>query len=338
MEKFKFDLQRFGEVEDEDVEQPGSGDSTEENGQKAEFRLDENGRIVFLHDDDDETDDEDDEEIDEEPADEEDDEPDDTPKKEQAPEKYTAQQLKDLDFEDLDPKKIPEEMLPWYRSMQGAFTRKMQKLAEKEKGLAQEQPPKQEEQTPDVKQHIQGLANLARFQACQVLQIEPEDFDRTDDDHEAAYQIALMNINKAVDETVKKEKALMTFDEEMAESDADYYAIKQWAKESYINKMPYDDRLGLEDAVARGDTKLLAKKYMPMLKAAYNKEHGKETPDKPITEKVKEKARVSKEPPKLESGKNTDVKKSGKFDASELKGKTLNEQINLLVKAGLARP
>lgn len=337
MEKFKFDLQRFGEVEDEDVEQPMSGDSTEEDGQKAEFRLDENGRIIFLHDDD-ETDDTDDEDIDEEPADDGDDEPDDTPQKEQAPEKYTAQQLKDLDFEDLDPKKIPEEMLPWYRSMQGAFTRKMQKLAEKEKTLTQEQPPKQEEQTLDVKQHIQGLASLARFQACQVLGIESEDFDRTDDDHEAAYQIALMNINKVVDETVSKEKALMTFDEEMADIDADYYAIKQWAKESYINRMPYDDRIGLERAVTSCDTRALAKKYLPMLKEAYNKEHGKETTEKPITEKVREKARVSKEPPKLEGGKNTDVKKSGKFDASELKGKTLNEQINMLVKAGLARP
>jgi hypothetical protein len=340
MDKFFFNLQRFNEdATEETVEQLESGDSTEESGQpKAEFRLDENGRIQFIHDD--EETDETDEAEDETDPDEEEAEDSTPAKQEQADSQYTPQEMKDLDFEDLDPKKIPEAMLPWYRSMQSGFTRKMQQLSEKERALkAPEQPAPQEEGTPDPKAHIKGLASLARFQACQVLEIDPDEFDRTDDDHEAAYQIALLRINQAVDETVHKERALVTFDEDMASADPEYYKIKQWAKDSYIGRMPYDDRMGFETAVRNSDTKALERKYFPMLKEAYEKENGISKPkEKPIEEVVKSKSRVVKTPPSLEASRNSEKQVDKGFNPEQLKGKTMQEQVALLMKAGLAKP
>ena len=345
MDTFYFDLQRFNDEDEvgDNAEQLESGDSAEESGQpKPDFIL-KDGRIVFLHDDED---DDETEEDDGEPGEEDDEgkkEPEGTPAKEQAESKYTPSEIRELDFEDLDPKKIPEEMLPWYRSMQSGFTRKMQQLSEKEKALkpSEEQPPA-EEGTPDLKAHISGLANLAKFQASQMLNIDPADFDRMDDDHEAAYQIALMKINKAVDANIEKESALVRYDAEMAEENPDYYKIKQWAKEEYIDEMPFKDRVGFEKAIKEADVKALNKKYFPMLKEAYDKAHGLEKPkgeqQPSLEEKIKQKSRPAAKPPELESDKSSESKVDKKFNAVNLKGKSLNEQINLLVKAGLAKP
>lgn len=345
MKLFELDLQRFNEdVEDDTAEQSGSENSAEEDGQqepqsKPDFML-KDGRIVFLNEEDGEA--SDDEPGDSGEDDEEEPKVKDTPAKEQVPDTYTPQQVKDMDFEDLDPKKLPEEMLPWYRSMQAGFTRKMQQLSEQAKTQPkqEEQPPQQ--RTPDVKEHIQGIASLAKFQACKLLDIQPEDFDRTDDDHEAAYQVAILKINQMVEQNVSKEQALVNFDADMAETDADYNKVKQWAKESWIDVMPHNARMELEVAVQNGDVKSLQKKFYPMMRDAYNKAHGiadtKAEQKQTITEKVAQKSRPAKEPPSLEESKNGDKASKKQFDYANLKGKTFQEQVNMLVGLGLAKP
>lgn len=44
-------------------------------------------------------------------------------------EPYTPEEVQELGIERLDPRRIPEELVPFYRSMQADYTRKTQALA-----------------------------------------------------------------------------------------------------------------------------------------------------------------------------------------------------------------
>lgn len=72
-------------------------------------------------------------------------------KAEDKTEYYTAEEIASEGIEKLDPKKIPAELMPFYKSMLKDYTKKTMAVAEEKKRLAEEAKPKLPEDPPEVK-------------------------------------------------------------------------------------------------------------------------------------------------------------------------------------------
>ena len=73
---------------------------------------------------------------------------------------YTKEEIEKIGIDKLDPKKIPEELVPFYKSMQADYTRKTQRLAEERKKLEA------------AKAEIERQARLIEMQAQTNLPLE----------------------------------------------------------------------------------------------------------------------------------------------------------------------
>jgi len=119
---------------------------------------------------------------------------------------YTPEEIREIGLDKLDPKRLPPELLPYYKSLQGDYTRKTQQLADerrileaaKAKGQAEPAEEAPGERQPETLQQAEGfkvIVEAAKKLACtQFLGIEPEDFDEFNIEHSTALQTAMRRL------------------------------------------------------------------------------------------------------------------------------------------------
>lgn len=200
--QFIMDLQTFAEDEVE-----VATDETVEQSPKADYALDEDGKLIILDNEHSMVDTNEDSIPD--------DDMDGTTVKTDSKDMYSAEQIRDSDFEKLDPNKIPNELVPFYRSMQAGFTKKTQNLAEQRKSQDEDFAKKQAEieqvlsalkqqveqtqspaqssvQEDEMLSFINTLSELSSERAAKILKLNDiDDFDpELNRNHKIAFDMA----------------------------------------------------------------------------------------------------------------------------------------------------
>lgn len=149
---------------------------------------------------------------------------------------YTAEEIKRLGLDKLDPNKLPPDLVPYYRSMQADYTRKMQQIAKQRETELQAQP--QEAPQADPKQFVAALAQAAKARACTMLGVPPESFDEFDPQHQTAFAVANHEIQQRLqsmqEERLGQDRAKTTFQsvvQDFAATEPNFDRINAWAPE-----------------------------------------------------------------------------------------------------------
>ncbi len=119
---------------------------------------------------------------------------------------YTPEEIREIGLEKLDPKRLPPELLPYYKSLQGDYTRKTQQLAD-ERRILEAAKKREEPASPETKEigkpseetpgesPFKVIVEAAKNLACaQYLGIPPEDFDEFNIEHATALQTAMRRL------------------------------------------------------------------------------------------------------------------------------------------------
>ncbi len=237
MQLFSFDDADAGNDAGATVEDSGAGGAAEK------VALDENGAVRILR-------------AETEPADDGEEEGTRGEGGEQA--SYSPEEVRATDFAKLDPAKIPQELLPWYKSMQAGFTRKTQELAAERRAVqeALEQarvgtPPAAAGNTPsDV---VQQVTDAARGQVEQYFNTEYDEFNPA---HQAAMTLAVQQLYADAARTAGQQEALLGLETELRAQEPNYEAIYEFAK-AQVAGLPYREYVQLQDAFASGDVRML---------------------------------------------------------------------------------
>lgn len=120
--------------------------------------------------------------------------------------RYTPEEIREIGLDKLDPKRLPPELLPYYKSLQGDYTRKTQQLAD-ERRILEAAKKREEPVSPETKETgepldetseaspfkviVQAAKNLA---CAQYLGIPAEEFDEFNMEHATALQTAMRRL------------------------------------------------------------------------------------------------------------------------------------------------
>lgn len=133
--------------------------------------------------------------------------------------RYTPEEIREIGLDKLDPKRLPPEMVPYYKSLQADYTRKTQLLADERRILEAakakepqaepaastadgEQPGGKEAESP-----FKVIVAAAKALACtQFLGIRPEEFDEYNMEHTAALQAAMRQLEGEAARAAEREQ------------------------------------------------------------------------------------------------------------------------------------
>ena len=190
---------------------------------------------------------------------------------------YTAGEIKRLGMDKLDPNKLPPELVPYYRSMQSDYTRKMQRIAERDAELraqvAQEPPAPS---APDQKQFVAALSTAAKAKACSMLGISPEVFDEFDPQHHTAFSVATVEIQRQLQamqqERLGQDRVKNVFQSvvsEYATTEPNFDRINAWVDE-WAETLPVTKYNQLISDVQSGDPGMVRAAVETARKAWYD--------------------------------------------------------------------
>lgn len=152
---------------------------------------------------------------------------------------YTPDEIKRLGLDRLDPKKLPPDLVPFYRSMQADYTRKMQQIArQRDSELREQAQPNPSAQPPDPKQFVAALSEAAKARACSMMGVPVDKFDEFDPQHQTAFSVANYEIQQKLQsmqqERLGQDRAKQTFEsivQDFASQEPNYDRINSWATE-----------------------------------------------------------------------------------------------------------
>ena len=250
---------------------------------------------------------------------------------------YTPDEIRDIGLDKLDPKRIPPELVPFYKSMQGDYTRKTQSLREKEKELEalraqppqpQTQQPVQPQQPQMTEQEAQDLFfKTAKQRAAAMLGIKEDDFDEYDAKHMSYLTVASndlytqaqqeMNRRRYVEEKRHKYNELLG---KLKQEEPHYDEINQWAL-GYVETLPYKEYSKYVRTFNEGSIEEIEGVIQQIRKAWYQQK----------------KAAVPKEaPPTVESGSNAEEEPRKRITTRQFAAMTPEEKAEFLRDNGYA--
>lgn len=134
---------------------------------------------------------------------------------------YTPEEIREIGLEKLDPKRLPPELLPYYKSLQGDYTRKTQQLAD-ERRILEAAKNREEPASPETKEigepseetpgesPFKVIVEAAKNLACvQYLGIPPEDFDEFNIEHATALQTAMRRLEYEASRKAETEQRIV---------------------------------------------------------------------------------------------------------------------------------
>lgn len=177
---------------------------------------------------------------------------------------YTPEEIRAMGIDKLDPSRLPPELLPFYKSMQAGFTRKMQELADERRILRAAEgetvPPKEpgdnltaaaselsQEGTTGKKDPFTVVFEAAKRRACSdYLGIEPDQFDEYNGKHMAAVNAAMREMEATARENEERNARIrkQTSDfaalcTEFRASEPDFDTIAETYFGRWMENLPY---------------------------------------------------------------------------------------------------
>jgi hypothetical protein len=249
---------------------------------------------------------------------------------------YTLDEIKELGIDKLDPKKIPEELVPFYKSMQADYTRKTQKVADiKKKALEL------------VKQvAVKPLQSLPTYVAQAILQQADslakeklgEDVDEFDSNYLALKSLYAQDLATNYQNQVRVEQALQTAEQMLRATEPNYPAIEQLAIQALAN-MPHEKVMEIQQAKATGNIEPLLELFetaREMFYAGYKPQVQQQQQTDTLIQKPKQQARKQVIPPVVEGSGTGEIEpKKPKIKANDLQFKSTEEQAKMLIEMGL---
>ena len=271
-----------------------------------------------------------------------------SPQEEQEQKYYTAEEMKELGIDKLDPNKIPPELVPFYKSMQADYTRKTQALAQERKlienlldnalsnpAIAQQLMNDQNfiqtaQQHPELAQKLQAVSQMTQSQdpyeiiaeqAKQRVEMKlGEPFDEFDLRHKVAFDMEVQEITQAYQRQsyIQQKLAEIQFNEP-------HFAEIDRLAEQKLMQMPYAEAVKIQTALQNGDIDTVFSFWNEVRKEFYNSQlnnqQSSQTPNP--------------EPPKVEGAGQGNVETKPAVDVSELGYLDEDSQAQMLIKLGL---
>ena len=192
---------------------------------------------------------------------------------------YTPEEIRDIGIDKLDPKKIPPELVPFYKSMQGDYTRKTQLLKEREKELEAQRMAavQQEPQQPQLSEReAQDLFfKTAKQRAASMLGIEEKDFDEYDARHMSYLSVASQELYTMAQREMERQHSVeqkkRQYNELLArlrQEEPHYDEINQWAA-TYVENLPYKEYSKIMQTFQRGEIGEIEQALQSIRKAWY---------------------------------------------------------------------
>ena len=156
---------------------------------------------------------------------------------------YTLEEVRELGIEKLDPKKIPQELVPYYKSMQADYTRKTQKLAEERKSLEKEKEEIQEQiKLADMAAQqgipLQTLNDIRKQASTYVKQQMGDNFDEYDPDVQGIVNQVTTEMTDNYKKKIQAETRVNKVREYLQKNDPEYENILEHGKNMLQNEIP----------------------------------------------------------------------------------------------------
>ena len=203
------------------------------------------------------------------------------------PQTYTAKEIEDVGFDKLDPKRLPKDLVPFYKSLQADYTRKTQALAEQRKNLSvpEETPPPvqrfqpQPEQAPVSEQsYMEWFGGAAKDVACRMLGIQPDKFDEFNPQHIVGLNLATTRLNEEIQRQAQQRQALETRKQQYAgmldeirSGEPHFAEIDAWGR-TYVESLPYTEYSRVMKTFSSGDMAAIKTELLKIRKAWYDKQ------------------------------------------------------------------
>lgn len=220
---------------------------------------------------------------------------------------YTTKEIEDIGIDKLDPKRLPKDLVPFYRSLQADYTRKTQALAEQRKKLPvpEETPPPvqqfqpQPEQAPVSEQsYMEWFGGAAKDVACRMLGIQPDKFDEFNPQHIVGLNLATTRLNEEIQRQAQQRQALEVRKrqygemlEEIRSGEPHFAEIDAWGR-TYVESLPYTEYSRVMKTFSSGDMAAIKTELLKIRKAWYDKQTVTQAPP------VLESAGTDQAPPK----------------------------------------
>lgn len=172
---------------------------------------------------------------------------------------YSPDDLKETDFEHIDPNKLPEPLKALYKGMQASYTKKMQSIS-KPTPPTSPQPDSHEPPAMSQEEARAYLFELAKDEACSLLKIKREEFDDLNPEHVAMLSVATNTVYQAAMAEARKQQMVTErqrqYQELLAkvqEEEPHYDEINQWAMKYVYDELPYKEYQRIMGIFAEGD-------------------------------------------------------------------------------------
>ena len=216
-------------------------------------------------------------------------------KSEKPKEYYTPEEIRNIGIDRLDPKKIPPELVPFYKSMQGDYTRKTQLLREREKELEasrmapqpmpQQEIPQQPQMSEKEAQDI--FFKTAKQRAASMLGVDEKDFDEYDARHMSYLSIASQELYSMAQREMERQRSVeqkkRQYNELLArlkDEEPHYDEINQWAA-TYVENLPYKEYSKYMKTFQQGDIPEIEQALQSIRKAWYQQKKAAAPKDVP---------------------------------------------------------
>ena len=247
---------------------------------------------------------------------------------------YTIEEIKEHGITKLDPNKIPDELKPFYKSMQADYTRKTQQIADLKKEVYSFIDSVAKKPLKDIPQDI---ANRILEQADSMARQKLGDVDEFDSNYLALKNLYTQDLVTEYRNSVQKEQVLTATEQILKRLEPNYYAIEQLALQALYN-MPFEQANKYIQAKEEGNVEPLLELFETARVMFYSANRNNSNQVNVQTQQIPQQQQPQKkqEPPKVEGSGSGEIEQPKKrISAKDLKNKSIDEQADFLIKLGL---
>ncbi len=263
---------------------------------------------------------------------------------------YSKEEIETLGLDKLDPKKIPQELVPFYKSMQADYTRKTQALAEEKKKLKllEEELTRK---TVDLDIATKNSVPIEAVSAARNYGVEMARSilgDSFDEYNPETINLIGLYANAYIEDyktRISITKRFQFAENYLRANDKYFDVVNNYALWMLQNKLTYAEARAIEQAKASGDVVPLLKLYdrardelVSLGKISYGSEQPQAAASVATPQKQGQPQRQKAEPPVVEGvggATQTMTPTKPKVKPAEFSGKTTAEQAAMLIEMGL---
>jgi len=222
---------------------------------------------------------------------------------------YTPEELASLELHQIDPNRLPDELKPYYQAMLRQAV-----AQQKEQLLAQPQ--------IDEKAVLEAIKQEARQRVEQKL---GEQFDEMNPDHMVALSIESARLTQQYEKRLQAQQKIA----ELRIQEPYFQQIDRYAQEKML-QLPAKEYIKLTQAIDAGNIDAVVKFWEQCRKEFYEQKLGIKQQNQKTSPKL------APQPPKVEGAGKGEVNTQPSIKPQDLANMSEDEQIEALIKMGLA--